>query len=215
MLAGCSKMPAISPLPATSQPATRTNSSSTFQILHIFDAEKNGRVPVGTLLVLNGTLYGTTNFGGDPSKRCYPGVGCGTVFELSSASNEKTLYRFNGNADGTRPYAGLVDVHGTLYGTTQSGGKNNEGAVFALTTSGTEHTVWAFTGKNGNDPRAGLTSDSSGAVYGTTYYGGAAGIGTVFAIGPSGTEKVLHSFQGGSDGSKPLGTLINVNNVLY
>jgi uncharacterized repeat protein (TIGR03803 family) len=215
ILTGCSRMPATSSLPATSQATTsRSTSSSNFQILHVFKAPRDGVVPVGTLLPVSGTLYGTTNFGGDASKSCYPGNGCGTVFEMSTPSNESVLYRFKGSATGTRPYAGLIDVKGTLYGTTQTGGKHNEGTVFALTTAGSESVICAFNGKDGNDPRANLTS-VNGTLYGTTYYGGSTETGTVFTVTTSGAEKVLHSFTGGTDGALPLGTLLNVNNMLY
>lgn len=216
ILAGCSSMPATSSLPAASRAATGRTGSDGFQVLHAFSSSKNGKVPVGTLLAVNGTLYGTTNFGGDPDKSCYPGNGCGTVFSLTGSSDEAVIYRFKGLSTGTRPYAGLIDLDGTFYGTTQTGGKKNEGGVFSLTPSGgTEHLVFAFGGKDGNDPRAGLTSVKD-ALYGTTYYGGTAGTGTVFTVSTSGTEKVLHSFQSGSgDGSLPLGTLLSYNGVLY
>ncbi|HEX3369700.1 MAG TPA: choice-of-anchor tandem repeat GloVer-containing protein [Candidatus Cybelea sp.] len=215
ILTGCSSMPATSSLPAASRAAAGRTTSGNFQVLHAFSASKDGKVPVGTLLAVNGTLYGTTNFGGDPDKSCYPGIGCGTVFSLTGKSDEGVIYRFTGPAAGTRPYAGLIDVNGTFYGTTQTGGKSNEGVVYSLTPSGSEHVVFAFKDKTGNDPRAGLTS-VNGTIYGTTYYGGAAGTGSVFTVTPSGTEKVLHSFQAGSgDGSLPLGILLSYNSMLY
>jgi uncharacterized repeat protein (TIGR03803 family) len=200
-------------MPTMGQAAKRSSSSSNFQVLHAFKAGKYGKVPVGTLLVDNGLLYGTTNFGGTANKSCYPGNGCGLVFSFDGTT-ESVVYDFKGLATGSRPYAGLIDVNGTLYGTTQTGGKKNEGGVFSLTPSGKETLVVAFTGKNGNDARAGLTS-IGGTIYGTTYYGGAAGVGTVFSISASGTEKVLHNFQSGTDGEWPLGTLLSANNVLY
>jgi uncharacterized repeat protein (TIGR03803 family) len=211
ILTACSRVAATSSLPTTSQAAT---SSSNFQTLYAFEASRNGKVPVGALLALGNTLYGTTNFGGDESKACHPGYGCGTVFKLSAPSKEGVLYRFTGAKSGTRPYTGLVDLNGTLYGTTQTGGKHNKGTVFALTTAGGESVICVFDGKNGDDPRANLTS-FNGALYGTTYYGGAAGVGALFTITASGAEQVIHSFTGGADGSLPLGALIDVNNVLY
>lgn len=188
------------------------NTSSNFQILHVFEGQRNGIVPVGALLAVDGAIYGTTNFGGDPSKKCYPANGCGTVYAMNSSNEVSVLFRFHG-ATGTRPYSGVIDVNGTLYGTTQTGGKHNEGTVYAMSPSGVENVVWSFKGKNGDDPRAGLTA-VDGTIYGTTYYGGAAGLGTVFALSTSGAEKVLHSFTG-DDGELPLGALISVDGVLY
>ncbi|MGA7284068.1 MAG: choice-of-anchor tandem repeat GloVer-containing protein [Candidatus Cybelea sp.] len=206
-------MSASSSLPATSLQAA--TSEANFQVLYVFNKGRDGIVPAGSLLNVNGTLYGTTNFGGVPSKQCYPATACGTVYRFKPPSNHTVLYRFHGAKDGTRPYSGLINVGGTLYGTTQAGGKRNGGTVFAITTSGSEHVVFSFGGKTGNDPRANLTS-VNGVLYGTTYNGGATGNGTVFSLTSSGTEKVLHSFAaGGTDGSLPLGALIEVNKVLY
>ena len=212
ILTGCSRMSASSSLPATGQ--APASGSSNFEILHVFKKQSGGIVPDGSLLAVGGTLYGTTNFGGDPSKRCYPAWGCGTVYRFEAPGKERVLYRFNGAKNGTRPYAGLIDVNGILFGTTQAGGKHNEGTVYAITPTGSEHVVFAFSGKDGNDPRTDLTS-VKGVLYGTTYYGGLTETGTVFSVTASGTEKVLHSFKGGKDGSLPLGALIDVNNTLY
>ncbi len=213
ILTSCTQMSATSSLPATSQRAA--SSEPYFQVLYVFNKQRDGIVPAGSLLDVNGTLYGTTNFGGLPSNQCYPATGCGTVYQFKPPSNQTVLYRFHGAKDGTRPYSGLIKVRGTLYGTTQAGGKRNEGTVFAITTSGLEHVVFSFGGKTGDDPRANLAS-LNGVLYGTTYNGGATGNGTVFSLTSSGTEKVLHSFAaGGTDGSLPLGALIKVNNVLY
>jgi uncharacterized repeat protein (TIGR03803 family) len=212
ILIGCSPMPPTSSVPA---PNLTASSAPNFKVLHEFESNFDGIIPVGALLDLSGTLYGTTNFGGHPSKDCYPfpSDGCGTVFEISPSGVYNVLYRFKGATSGARPYAGLIDVGGTLYGTTQQGGKHDKGAVFAVTTSGSERVVHAFSGKDGDDPRASLTS-VKGALYGTTYYGGSADAGTIFEITASGAEQVLHSFTG-ADGSLPLGGLIYVNNMLY
>jgi uncharacterized repeat protein (TIGR03803 family) len=42
------------------------------------------------------------------------------------------LYNFPDIGDGEEPMAGVVDVNGTLYGTTQGGGTPEQGTVFAL-----------------------------------------------------------------------------------
>ena len=78
------------------------------------------------LIDVNGTLYGTTNFGG--------AYGPGTVFSISASGKEKVLHSFAGGSDGAGPYGGLIDVNGTLYGTTEfGGGTHRHGTVFALT----------------------------------------------------------------------------------
>jgi uncharacterized repeat protein (TIGR03803 family) len=222
ILVGCSRMPATSSLPATSQPTTNGakfhTSSGKFQTMFVFKTNHNGIIPAGGVLGVSGTLYGATNFGGDANKECYPGHGCGTVFSISTPGSESVLYRFAAGKDAARPYAGLIDVSGTLYGTTQIGGKSdkasNKGTVYAITPSGSETVLHAFDGKDGNDPRASLTS-LNGTLYGTTYYGGSTETGTVFSITTSGAEHVLHSFTGGTDGALPLASLTAYNNILY
>jgi uncharacterized repeat protein (TIGR03803 family) len=84
--------------------------------------------------------------------------------------------------DGKRPAAYLIDVKGTLYGTTMSGGSNNAGTVFSITTSGQETVLHSFGGPgDGVYPLAALLY-VSGTLYGTTKYGGASGGGTVLSM---------------------------------
>jgi uncharacterized repeat protein (TIGR03803 family) len=52
-------------------------------------------------------------------------------------SNYKIVHSFGGDSDGDRPVASLIDVSGTLYGTTEFGGTFSRcdsgcGTVFAL-----------------------------------------------------------------------------------
>jgi uncharacterized repeat protein (TIGR03803 family) len=122
--------------------------------------------------------------------------------------------------DGTRPAADLIDVNGTLYGTTMSGGSNNAGTAFSITASGQETVLHSFGGPgDGVYPVAALLS-VNGTFYGTTEYGGASGGGTVFSMAPDGSVKVLHNFvtdypDSTNTGSLPIAPLIDVNGVLY
>ena len=82
----------------------------------------------GGLLNINGTLYGTTQFGG-------PNSGDGTVFAINHKTGAETVvYSFcqTDCSDGDEPTAGLISVLGTLYGTTEFGGTPGKGTVFAL-----------------------------------------------------------------------------------
>jgi|HubBroStandDraft_5_1064220.scaffolds.fasta_scaffold01174_6 uncharacterized repeat protein (TIGR03803 family) len=211
LLIGCSQA-GKSSLPAVNQSGpSQATTSSQFKVIYGFDKAADGYIPVGTLLSLNGVLYGTTNFGGHKNSICYPGNGCGVVFALNATTGgESAFYDFSGVTTGARSYAGLIAMNNTMYGTTQLGGKYNKGVVFSLTTSGTEAVLHAFKGKDGEDSRAGLVADN-GVFYGTTYYGGSSRTGTVFSITPSGTEKVMHSFTGGTDGALPLSQLVAVH----
>ena len=93
-----------------------------------------------------------------------------------------TVASFNGN-NGLAPNAGLLDVNGTLYGTTYNGGSGGNGTVFSLNpTTGALSTLASFTGSNGSFPFAGLL-DVNGTLYGTTEGGGSGNNGTVFSYG--------------------------------
>jgi len=109
----------------------------------------------------------------------------------------------------------LLDVGGTLYGTTYWGGATDNGTVFSVTPSGAESVIYSFKGgSDGGNPSAGLIS-VGGTLYGTTYGNPAIGNGTVFSVTPSGTETVLYSFKGGSDGAGPRAGLLEFNGLLY
>jgi uncharacterized repeat protein (TIGR03803 family) len=187
---------------------------------------RDGELPLGALLDVNGVLYGTTEAGG--SVTSCGGGGCGTVFSITTSGREGVLYKFKANNDGQAPYAGLVNVGGTLYGTTNAGGAHCVsgvacGTVFSITTSGNERVLYSFEGAptDGQNPQANLIN-VNGKLYGTTTGGGGGacgggsqGCGTVFAITPSGTETVLHSFGNGSDGAVSQAALLDVNGMLY
>ena len=96
----------------------------------------------------------------------------GTVYSVNSDGAVSVLYSFGDGADASQPIAGLIDVNGVLYGTTQSGGFD-DGAVYSVTTSGAETVLYRFqaNGSDGFEPWAPLIA-VRGALYGTTIYGG-------------------------------------------
>jgi uncharacterized repeat protein (TIGR03803 family) len=182
----------------------------------------DGEAPTGGLIDVNGTLYGTTAWG--PNCPKVGTAGCGTVFSIDPTTRAETVvHSFGKGKDGTAPLATLIDVNGTLYGTTSGGGANCTGGcgtVFALDPkTGAVTVLYSFCAaqncSDGNEPFAGLI-DVKGTLYGTTIFGGTSGGGTVFAFDvTTGTETVLHSFSGGTDGSLPDAGLINVKGMLY
>jgi uncharacterized repeat protein (TIGR03803 family) len=98
--------------------------AATEQVLYSFCSQQNcadGGAPTGVIDVDN-TLYGTTYIGGTGSG-CRTSYGCGTVFSLDLTTGaEAVLHSFGGDADGTNPTAGLINIKDKLYGTTDSGG---------------------------------------------------------------------------------------------
>jgi uncharacterized repeat protein (TIGR03803 family) len=204
--------------------ARRSPATSSYEVLHRFGRQAKlahahgGAWPWTDLVDVNGAMYGTTKAGGAP--KC--NWGCGTVYSISKTGEKKTLYRFHGS-DGLYPLAGLLDVNGTLYGTTYYGGSSGAGVVFSLSTTGTETVLYSFKGgSDGANPRGDLVN-VNGALYGTTEQGGGSGCssgsshgcGIVYSITPSGQETVLYRFQEYSEGAHPHAGLIPVNGALY
>jgi uncharacterized repeat protein (TIGR03803 family) len=187
------------------------------RVVYSFKGGSDGSNPVlAGLATLDGTLYGTTNAGGNDGCQAHRVVGCGIVFEVSTSGDETILHRFTGAPDGALPSGSLMTMNGVLYGTTNFGGKFDDGTVFAVTTAGKDHSVYDFKGyPDGVTPFAGLTA-LHGALFGTTALGGAFdGSGTVFEVSTSGHERVLHSFSGVPDGALPYGALTAVGTSLY
>src|SRR5215469_5738922 len=191
--------------------------AATEQVLHRFTGGSDGVEPVADLPEVGGTLYGTTEFGGTGSCQLYTERGCGTVFAFTPEGNAySVVYSFQGGSDGAYPIARLINVNGTFYGTTSSGGATGNGTVFSLTPQGVETVLYSFSGSpDGANPAGGLI-DVDGILYGTTKTGGANSDGTVFSVTVSGAETVLHSFNlSSSDGAFPEADMINVNGTLY
>ncbi|MBV8532019.1 MAG: hypothetical protein JO104_11945 [Candidatus Eremiobacteraeota bacterium] len=193
----------------------RVSTGGVERVLHSFAGGSDGQEPAAGLLNVNGMLYGTTTHAGSG--------GCGTVYSISKRGDEKVLYGFRGSEhgfDGCDPEAPLIEVGGTLYGTTYSGGHSG-GTVFSVTTKGVEKVLYRFSRHNGEgrNPYGGLV-EVKGMLYGTTEFGGGgcrgSGCGTVYRISKTGEEKVLYKFRAGSsDGAFPIGGLVNVDDTLY
>jgi uncharacterized repeat protein (TIGR03803 family) len=140
---------------------------SSGSILHFSFSGKDGEFPSGALIAVDDMLYGTTQSGGE--------YGQGTLFRITPfpLKNPTILHHFNGS-DGKSLFAGVIDVKGTLYGTTFEGGKYNRGTLFKIKTDGTGFTVLHDFGDkpgDGGNPIASLI-DVNGTLYGTTVAGG-------------------------------------------
>ncbi|PYI88223.1 MAG: hypothetical protein DME26_03945 [Verrucomicrobia bacterium] len=142
----------------------------------------DGRNPsAGLVEGSDGTLYGTTFYGGITNANKPDGFG--TVFKLNKdGSGYVVLRTFTGDAgDGSNPSGSLIEgADGMLYGTTF-------GTVFKLSKDGSNYSVahrFASTGGEGLYPRGGLVQGSAGALYGTTSDGGEMNFGTIFVLRP-------------------------------
>jgi uncharacterized repeat protein (TIGR03803 family) len=130
--------------------------------------------PVTALVQGNdGSLYGTTPFGGSTSN-------LGAIFKLTPAGVFSTLYAFSG-PDGYSPGGPMVRAtDGNLWGTTAYN-TTGQGTIFKITPSGMLTTVQVFDGADGAMPVS-LIQDTNGKFYGSTNLGGNSALGTVFGL---------------------------------
>ena len=205
---------------------TMSTDGKSERVLYRFNGGTDGAGPAANLVLFNGTLYGTTQYGGKTTPVC--SAGCGTVFSISASGAESVIYRFQGGKDGAQPVSTLIALDGSFYGTTQYGGTNTAfcatgcGTLFTLSMDGAEKIIYSFkyspASNDGAYPAAGPTALGT-QLYGTTLGGGKASNGTVFKVNPStGAERILHSFSccgTNTDGVYPVAQLNRRNGELY
>ncbi len=208
---------------------THRGSGWVFSPLYEFKGYSDGAIPIGSLTIAqDGSVYGTTDGGGQLDCRDTFGDGCGTVFRLQPPASacataecmwtETQLYHFTGGVNGNDLLAGIVlDGAGNLYGTAYQGGASQWGLAYEVSRSGsgwTETTLHSFAGgTDGAGPTSNLVLIDN-YLYGTTEYGGGegncsgGGCGTVFQLAPSGSgynASVVYNFPGADN--TPLGGL--------
>ena len=190
------------------------NATGVTNLVQSFDGtDGTGDATGGLVQGTDGNFYGVSPNGNGSQ---------GTVFMLDSAANINVLHPFTGNPDGSGPTGKLVQssVDGNFYGTTASGGMNDQGTVFKITPGGQLTIIYNFcmvSGcPDGFSPVAGLIQGTDGKFYGTTL-GGGTGVspGTVFQITSGGVLKTLHSFNGLSDGTEPFAGLVQHTNGTF
>lgn len=151
-----------------------------------------------------------------------------TIFAFSALAHAQAfavVHTFTGTPDGSSPsQANVLDLNGTLLGTTSSGGTFGYGTIFMLGSAGKEIVLYNFTGgTDGASPNSGLVRDVKGNLYGTAQFGGdlscflfgLPGCGVVYKVSAGGVFSVLYTFTGGNDGAYPQGVILDTAGNLY
>jgi uncharacterized repeat protein (TIGR03803 family) len=175
--------------------------------LYTFTGGDDGAYPEAALVQAGAdNFYGTTSYGGTNNS--------GAVFNITASGAFARVMSFIGGADGDEPEAPLVQAtNGNFYGTTYLGGTGSDGVVFEMSVNGALSSLYSFTnGQDGANPAGGLVQGSDGNLYGTAYTGGVNHDGVLFKMTTQGTLTVLHSLTNRTEGSHPLGQLMEGTN---
>jgi uncharacterized repeat protein (TIGR03803 family) len=135
--------------------------------LYVFQDGADGEWPSqAPVLDGAGDLYGTTNTQNG-------GSFAGAIWKITASGAFSILHAMNGATDGYAPNSPLLlGKDGLFYGTTASGGPDNDGTVFSISRTGAFTVVHSFSNSgDGAQPTGNLVRDSTGAVYGGTAYG--------------------------------------------
>jgi len=192
-----------------------TDTSGKERVLYDFSAGNDGEDPEASVTAYKNRLFGTTIYGGGTG--C-AGLGCGTVYSLTTTGKETVLYRFQGGSDGAKVYAPVTILRDKIYGATLEGGggcgSTGCGTIFELSMGGKEHILHHFTGTPDGAFPNGLIA-VNGVLYGTTEGGGSKNSGTFFSITRSGTLTTLYNFKDIPDGNLPGASLTYSKGYFY
>ncbi len=97
----------------------------------------------------------------------------GALWTINVKSGFAVLHSFAPATDGSQPNSILIsDGHGTLFGTTATGGPGGYGTVFSITEGGTFKVLHAFAnGADGATPTGNLVRNAGGVIFGGTQSG--------------------------------------------
>jgi uncharacterized repeat protein (TIGR03803 family) len=157
-----------------------TNGTSFTNFFTFTGNTNDGSGPAAELLLNGNLLYGTTQGGGKYAS--------GTVFSINTNRTGFTdLHDLVPATDGSGSIAGLTLSGSTLYGVTQTGSTNGNGAVFSLSTSGASFSVQHAFAAGTNNLDGATPTDTllvySNYLFGVTSTGGTNASGTLFSVG--------------------------------
>jgi uncharacterized repeat protein (TIGR03803 family) len=156
-----------------------------------------------------GDLWGVTSTGGS--------AGGGVLFKSNAdGTGYQVKYNFI-SSSGINPAGGLIRAtNGKLYGVTSNGGSSGIGVLFEYETqTDTYSNLFSFDNTNGAHPNGTLLLAGNGKLYGVTSSGGSSSAGVLFEYDitlNTLTKKIDFNL---SNGSTPIGKLVETNSKLY
>jgi len=235
---GINNCPSSDPGCGTVFKLTRHGSGWIFSVLYRFTGVADGWWPLTIAIGPDGSLYGTTIFGGSVNN-CFPGWGCGTVFRLQPPPSfcrsvtcpwiKTTLFEFGQTLDGAEPSQTVTfDQAGNIYGATGRYGQYDGGTVWELAHS---NGGWTFNvlynlqtvvGETG----LGVAFDAAGNLW-DAGYGGHLNCGdpyqpyycgVIWELTPSGSgwnQNIVYSFSNTTGGSPSSNFIFDQAGNLY
>lgn len=162
----------------------------------------------GLVEAANGKIYGCVNSLGK--------FGAGGIFEFDLNSKSLSIkYDFSDSMGAYNQYGMYLANNNKLYGTTSSGGINDEGVLFEFDPANYAYKklVEFDYATTGSSPEAGVMQASNGKLYGITNSGGANNNGVIFEYDLALSKyKKLADFVDSTTGDGPSGRLIQSSN---
>jgi uncharacterized repeat protein (TIGR03803 family) len=154
------------------------NTAGKVTTIHSFNGT-DGEYPVGQLVqASDGNLYGVTSETPTSSFE-------GEIYKVTPAGTVTVLHTFAADgSEGANIVSGLLAASdGNLYGTTNTGGSNNDGTLYMISRTGTFKVLRSFTcGTDGCNNWVPLAQRTDGTIYGVSMGGGTNNAGTIYKI---------------------------------
>ena len=174
--------------------------------LYSWNDATHGHKPEGHPVLHNGSVIGTTLYGGANE--------AGTLYKFDIATGTyNVLKHFDYGTIGKAPFFQFEIIDNVVYGTTRGGGANGYGTIYSYNLNNSEFNVLHnFNGEDGEGGRS-LTKASNNILIGSAMRGGAYGKGVLFTYDISSnsyTKKI--DFDWVNNGAYPETKLLPIGN---
>ena len=180
----------------------RLGADGSFDILYKFDSSSDGWGIQSLVQDPNGNLYGTASAGGAKDS--------GTVFRLSAGGAFSVLHTFPASqVDGWSPGPLVLGTDGNLYGATNQGSRNHEGAVFKMSPTGVFTLLHTFDGSYADG-----SAPTTMVQHGPRAFYGVAGPSNIESTAPAGVFKMVVPIQDDLTGTGRSSLILSASGAL-